>query len=210
MRKVGTILICGGIGSGKSELSRYLASEGVPVYDSDSRTKTLYDTKPGLVALLEERLEARLIDENGKFDRKALASRIFNDNAALRECEAIVHPAVLEDFREWRDKVSSGPWCGYAGPVPFVCMESAIALGLPLFREVFDYSVYVNASVPTRLSRVMARDNAASESVRSRMESQARIGGNADFWIDNEGTTDEFHSAADEVFRKIGRLLSDN
>ena len=56
----------------------------------------------------------------------------------------------------------------------------------------------------------MARDNAASESVRSRMESQARIGGNADFWIDNEGTTDEFHSAADEVFRTIGCLLSDN
>lgn len=210
MRRSGTILICGGIGSGKSELSRYLASKGVPVYDSDSRTKSLYENDLALVRRLEERLDIRLCDENGKFDRKALASRIFNDDIALRECEAVVHPAVLADFRKWRDNVADEPWCGYAGATPFVCMESAIALGLPLFRDEFDYSVYVNASLEIRIARAAARDNASPDTVLSRIESQARIAGNADFYIENNGTTDELHHSADEVFRQIGRLLSGN
>ena len=123
MRKIGTILICGGIGSGKTELSRYLISRGVPVYDSDSRTKALYDNEPELVGRLSSKLGLRLLDENGRFDRKALASRIFNDEVALRDCEAVVHPAVLSDFREWRDHMTAGEWCGYAGSIPFVCME---------------------------------------------------------------------------------------
>lgn len=210
MRRTGTILICGGIGSGKSELSRYLASKGVPVYDSDFRTKALYDNDIDLVRRLEERLDAILVDKNGKFDRKALASRIFNDEIALRECEAVVHPAVLEDFRKWRGNVAEEPWCGYAGAAPFVCMESAIAIGLPLFRGEFDYSVCVNASPDIRIARAVARDNASPDAVRSRIDSQARISGNADFYIENNGTTDELHHSADEVFRQIGRLLSDN
>ena len=45
MKKALTILITGGIGSGKSVLSRYLESRGVPVYDSDSRAKALYDSE---------------------------------------------------------------------------------------------------------------------------------------------------------------------
>ena len=150
------------------------------------------------------------MDENGRFDRKALASRIFNDEVALRDCEAIVHPAVLSDFREWRDHMTDREWCGYAGNIPFVCMESAIALGLPLFKKEFDYSVCVNASLETRIARAAARDNAGPEAVRSRMESQARIDGNADFYIENNGTRDELHQCADNVFRQIGRLLSDN
>ena len=210
MRKIGTILICGGIGSGKTELSRYLISRGVPVYDSDSRTKALYDNEPELVGRLSSKLGLRLLDENGRFDRKALASRIFNDEVALRDCEAIVHPAVLSDFRGWRDHMTAGEWCGYSGSIPFVCMESAIALGLPLFKKEFDYSVCVNASLETRIARAAVRDNAGPEAVRSRMESQARIDGNADFYIENNGTRDELHQCADNVFRQIGRLLSDN
>ena len=51
-----TILVTGGIASGKSEVCRYLASKGLPVYDSDSRTKALYGSVPGLV----ERIEAAI------------------------------------------------------------------------------------------------------------------------------------------------------
>ena len=50
-----TVLLTGGIGSGKSTVARFLAGRGIPVYDSDSRTKSLYDREPGIVDLLEER-----------------------------------------------------------------------------------------------------------------------------------------------------------
>ena len=210
MRRWGTILICGGIGSGKSELSRYLVSKGVAVYDSDSRTRALYDNDPGLVERLGESLGASLLGPDGKLDRKALASIIFADDSALRRCEAIVHPAVLEDFRKWKTAMSEAEWCGYAGSSPFVCMESAIALGLPLFRNEFDCSVCVDASLETRIARASARDNADPEAIRARIASQARITGTADFVIENNGTAEELHSSEDEVFRQIGRLLSLN
>ena len=49
-----TVLVTGGIASGKSEVCRYLSSAGYPVYDSDSRTKALYESVPGLKGRVEE------------------------------------------------------------------------------------------------------------------------------------------------------------
>lgn len=51
-----TWLVTGAIGSGKSEVCRFLASKGLPVYDCDSRTKMLYSTVPGLKCRIEEAL----------------------------------------------------------------------------------------------------------------------------------------------------------
>ena len=96
MKKALTILITGGIGSGKSVLSRYLESRGVPVYDSDSRAKALYDSEMG--EAVESLFGVCLRDGNGRFDRKALASLVFADRSKLEKLEGIVHPAVLKDF----------------------------------------------------------------------------------------------------------------
>ena len=98
-----TVLITGGIGSGKSAVSSILESEGIPVYDSDSRTKALYDSDLRLRENLESLLGVSLMTAEGKFDRKLFASMIFANADVLREVENIVHPAVLEDFEHWRE-----------------------------------------------------------------------------------------------------------
>ncbi len=52
-REMKKLLITGSIGSGKSEVCRYLRSKAFPVYDCDSRAKALYDENPGLLAAIE-------------------------------------------------------------------------------------------------------------------------------------------------------------
>ena len=64
-----TVLVTGGIGSGKSAVCAYLASRGVPVYDSDSRTKALYDTDPALLPALEKAFGTSLRSPSGELDR---------------------------------------------------------------------------------------------------------------------------------------------
>ena len=89
-----TLLITGGIGSGKSLVSRYMEELGVPVYDSDSRTKALYEGE--LLSRLETALGARLRTEEGRFDKLALARLIFSDNVNMSKMEQVALRAPEE------------------------------------------------------------------------------------------------------------------
>ena len=93
-----TVLVTGGIGSGKSVVCDFLRSRGVPVYDSDSMTKSIYDRNPEMVRLLENTFRRKLVRKDGGFDRAKLSKIIFSSKMALDKLEAIVHPLVLEDF----------------------------------------------------------------------------------------------------------------
>lgn len=205
MKEGVTILLAGGIGSGKSALSGYLAERGVPVYDCDSCTKALYDGELGLA--VEKEMGVQLRGADGKFDRKALAALIFSDGGALARLESIVHPAVLADFCRWRTETLSGlSWRGYLGDVPFVCMESAIALDKPLFDGSYDVSVFVDADEDVRVARACARDACGEDAVRRRIRNQNADPSRADYVISNNGTPSELAAAADEVF---GRIMKD-
>ena len=120
-----TVILTGGMGSGKSAVAAVLKARGVSVYDSDSRTKSLYDRDPALVGRLEEVLCTGLRDAAGRLDRAKLASLIFSDPARKAAVEAVVHPAVLADFRRWKRWHRPKGWT--YGPVPFVVLESCPA-----------------------------------------------------------------------------------
>ena len=166
-----TVLVTGGIGSGKSAVCAYLASRGVPVYDSDSRTKALYDTDPALLPALEKAFGTSLRSPSGELDRAALAAVIFADAGARTTLEKIVYPVVLRDFLSWKDAFSRQPWCGY-GTVPFVVMESAVAAHKAPFDAVFDKIVAVAAPLETRVLRATKRDGTTPDLVRQRIRSQ--------------------------------------
>ena len=98
MKTPAIVFVTGGIGSGKSAVCRILSSRGVPVYDSDSMTKSIYDRNPEMVRLLENTFRLKLVRKDGGFDRAKLSKIIFSSKRALDKLEAIVHPSVLEDF----------------------------------------------------------------------------------------------------------------
>lgn len=194
-----TLVVTGGIGSGKSLVCSFLAERGVPVYDSDSRTKALYDNDRALLERIREAVGNDVTDAEGKLDRKKLASVIFADEAKLKALESVVHPAVLEDFSRWKSGIerrqASVPGT-YGG---FVVFESAIILSKPLFRSVADSTLLVDAPLETRIARACARDGVSREAVAERMSRQQLLNDissglvkpDVDYVIVNDGTMEE-------------------
>lgn len=186
-----TIFLTGFIGSGKSAVSALLRERGIPVYDSDARTKALYDESPSLVPALEKALGMPLRTTDGKLDRKALAAVIFTDDDARERVEALVYPAVLEDFLRWREVHDDAP---------FVVLESAIILSKPIFNGLADRVVLVTAPREVRLQRVMARDGLSEEEVIRRMDAQQMPMDGIDTVLQNDGTPEQLRRAVDAVF----------
>ena len=160
----------GGIGSGKSFVSAIFGKMGIPVYDSDSRAKALYDTDEQLRSEMVSLLGNEIIVD-GVIQRPVIASKIFGNAELLQEVEKLVHPAVVRDFRRWVREIEETGVCGENIP-PFVIMESAILLEKPIVLEQVDRSLVVTAPLDLRIERVIQRDNTTRERVLERMGAQ--------------------------------------
>ena len=174
-----TIGITGGIGSGKSMVSALFTVYGVPVYDADRESKRLLVTSPTIRRGLISLLGPDIYRPDGTLDRSRMASLIFADADLLARVNAIIHPAVGDDFEAWRARLGASA----------CAMESAI-----LFESGFDQRTDVRLTVyapeAIRLQRVMARDGAAEVDVRRRMQSQwtdERKAALSDVVITNDG-----------------------
>lgn len=196
--RVKTIVITGGIGSGKSEVCRILSKRGVPVYDSDSRTKSLYERRPSLVDALCKTLGTnQILNDKGGVDRRKLASLIFNNPNALKLLESVVHPAVLEDFCHWKE--TEADFSGWKlASEHFVVFESAIVLEKPLFKGFADKVVLVDAPLKTRIERACKRDVASMDAILARISkqtlmndiSEGRVTPDVDYIILNDDSTE--------------------
>lgn len=152
--------ITGGIGSGKSTVCRLLADMGVPVYDSDARAKALMNDSEALRTALIEAFGEECYNAEG-LNRPYLASCVFGNAEALAQLNAIVHPAVREDFRAWADVQSSR----------YVVLESAILFEAGFENEV-DTTLAVLAPLEERVRRTAERDGVDRESVLKRIAHQ--------------------------------------
>lgn len=170
MENVKTLGCTGGIGSGKSYVSRIFARMGFPVYFSDDRAKLLYDTDPLLLQQMVQLLGEDILVE-GKLDRRIVAERIFGNSELLGEVEKLVHPAVLRDFYRWKEQTCSA--LAAQGRCPsFVVFESAILLEKPLVKGCTDKVLNVEAPYGLRIERVIARDGVTKEQVEARIAAQ--------------------------------------
>ena len=196
-----TVILTGGMGSGKSAVGALLKERGVSVYDSDARTKSLYDRDPALVGRLEAVLGARIRDAEGRLDRSILASLIFSDPERKAAVEAVVHPAVLEDFRRWKRWHRPKGWT--YGPVPFVVLESAIILSCPVFDGIGDRTVLVDADEEVRLRRAVARDGSDPEDVLRRIRQQHFDLSRVDAVLRNDASLEALSDETDRVFLNL-------
>lgn len=170
-----TVLVTGPIGSGKSEVCRYLQTRGFPVYDCDSRTKALYTSVPGLKSRIEQALEIEWKD----------IAVIFTDTLRRRKLESIVYPYVTDDIRAWK--------AGLDAPLAFV--ESAIALDKPQFDGLYDMVLLVRAPYCLRLGR--------NVSVAQRDILQDFDLSRVDYIIENDSTIGELYSKTDKLLCKL-------
>src|SRR5688572_27099188 len=99
--------ITGGIGSGKSIVCRVFSMLGVPVYEADAEAKKIYDF-PEVAAEVKKIFGASYF-ASGMLDRKKFAALVFNDASALEKINAIIHPFVKKNFREWKSAFRNKP-----------------------------------------------------------------------------------------------------
>ena len=174
--------ITGGIGSGKSVISRLLRMMDVPIYDSDTEAKRLMQTDAGIRAELTALIKGELYTGD-TLNKALLASYMFEDAQRVAQVNAIVHTRVKSDFRQWTNNIESS--------APIVGIESAILLEAG-FREEVDVVVLVYAPEDIRIRRAIHRDAASSESIikriRNQMSDEAKRE-QADYVIVNDGKT---------------------
>lgn len=173
--------INGGIGSGKSVVSRLLEIMGVPVYISDVETKLLMVSdsfiRQELVALLGEEVYV-----DGVLNKPLLASYLFGNPEHAKQINSIVHPRVKDDFRRWAQCRSDYSTVG---------IESAILIEAGFSGEV-DVIVMVYAPEEVRILRAVRRDGSSRELIEKRIRSQMsdeEKRGKADIVIVNDGET---------------------
>lgn len=158
MLKIG---ITGGIGSGKTTVCGIFRALGIPVYDADREAKKLMNNHEGLVIAVKEAFGEEAYDTAGQLDRQYLATRVFNDEAALARLNAIVHPVVIQAANDWAD----------AQDAPYTVKEAALLFQSGSYVHN-DYNIVVAAPDELRISRVMQRDGATEQQVRARMDKQ--------------------------------------
>ena len=172
-----SIGITGGIGSGKSYVSNLLRQKfDIPVYDCDAEAKRLTTTDEEIRRKLIQLVGPEVFDGQ-ELVRKRLADYLFSDPEHASRVNAIIHPAVLEDF---------GQWSMLNGQCPMVALESAILFESG-FNKYVDYVLFVDAPEEIRLKRAMQRDNSSKEKIKARMQMQQPElhRKQADFIIDN-------------------------
>ena len=152
--------LTGGIGSGKTTVGRVFRTMGIPVFEADAEGRRLLVNDLRLKHAVVERFGASVLKEDA-IDRAALASIVFQNAAALKDLNALIHPAVRAAFDRWTSE--QGP--------PYVIMEAAV-LAESGGHRTMDRIVVVSAPEAIRIQRVMERDGVREDAVRARMANQ--------------------------------------
>ena len=158
MMRVG---VTGGIGSGKSTVCELFAQQGVAVYDCDSEAKRLMAEDEAVRSAIVEAFGEEAY-AGGELNRQFLAEKVFGSEEQLSKLNAIVHPAVREDFARW---------CADHSSEAYVMMESAILFDAGFESEV-DMTLAVLAPRELRVMRVCNRNGMTPEQVEQRIAHQ--------------------------------------
>jgi dephospho-CoA kinase len=192
--------LTGGIGAGKSTVSRLLAERGAVVIDADLIARQVVEPGGPAYQPLVDRFGAGILQEDGSLDRPALAEIAFSDPDALADLNAITHPAVGAVIAERLVEEAE--------------TDHVVILDVPLLveskRSNVAAIVVVDCPEDEALRRAVAR-GLPEEDVRRRMAAQAsrdeRLA-KADFVIDNSGPPDALPPKIDKAWEWIHSLQS--
>jgi dephospho-CoA kinase len=195
MLKVG---LTGGIGAGKSEVSRLLVEHGAVLIDADRIAREVVEPgTPGLEAVVAE-FGPEVLTEDGRLDRPRLGSIVFSDPERLAALNAIVHPLVGRRSRELEE--AAAPDAVVVHDVPLLT-ENGLA-------PLYDLVIVVDARPETQLDRLVRLRGMTEEDARARMAAQAsreerlRI---ADIVVDNDVPLDALRRRVGEVWEELVR-----
>ncbi|WP_345363695.1 dephospho-CoA kinase [Actinoallomurus liliacearum] len=190
--------LTGGIGSGKSEVSRRLAEHGAVVVDADAAAREVVEPgTPGLAEVVAE-FGDEVLRPDGSLDRERLGSIVFADEERRARLNAIVHPRVGERMRELVEQAPPDAIVVY--DVPLIA-ENGLA-------GMYDLVVVVDAPVEEQVRRLTERRGMTEADARARIAAQAtreRRLEIADRVIDNSGSLERLAEQVDELWAELKR-----
>lgn len=140
--------ITGGIGSGKSLVTRIFGHLGIPVYDADSHAKELMTTDGILVSQIRKEFGDLSYNPDGTLNRVYLGNTVFSDSKRLEILNRLVHPRVTLDYERWLKLHLKSK---------YVIKEAALLFEAGTAASL-DKVVVVSAPEELRIKRVLKRD----------------------------------------------------
>ena len=152
--------LTGGIGSGKTTVSKEFQKYSIKVYNSDLRAKFLMNNS----IVLKNKLINNFGKEfyiNDELNKSYISQIIFNDPISLKLVNSMVHPEVFNDFNEWRQSLSE----------KFVLYESALIFETGSYK-LNDFNILVTCDHDLRVKRILKRDGINEEKINSIINNQ--------------------------------------
>ena len=154
--------ITGGIGSGKTMVSKIFSVLGIPVYDADTRAKWISNYHPQVKKEIQQLFGEQAYTDN-KLNNRYIASIVFNDKNKTGQLNAIVHPRVGEDFENWVKENANAP---------YLLKEAALMFESDSYK-LLDKVIVVSAPLELRIQRILTRDPQRTEAeIRGIMDKQ--------------------------------------
>src|SRR3954468_22549324 len=197
-----TVGLTGGIGSGKSEVSRRLRQLGAAVIDADAVAREVVEPgTPGLARVVAE-FGDDVLRADGSLDREGLGRIVFGDPDRLGRLNAIVHPLVGERITE----LMAGVERDHADGVVVYDVPLLVENNL---QDGYDVVLVVAASPETQLRRLVEQRAMPADDARARIAAQAPLDAKlavADIVIDNDGDIarldEQVHAVWDDLQRR--------
>jgi dephospho-CoA kinase len=186
--------ITGGMGSGKSVVSKMFLLMGIAVYDADTEAKKLMEEDAGLILQISK-LFGKEAYENGKLNRTHISQQAFTNPEKLKLLNATVHPAVIAHGEDWM-RTQKGP---------YIIKEAALIFESGSDKQL-DFIIGVWCPEPLRIQRILKRDritmDMALARINKQMNEQEKME-RSDFVI----TNDEHHAIIPQVLDLHQKLL---
>jgi dephospho-CoA kinase len=191
--------LTGGIGSGKSTVSAMLAARGAEIVDADMITRDVQRPGSPVVEKIAARFGNTVIDADGSLLRPKLAEIVFSDADALRDLNAIVHPAVAKEISRRVELART--------------TDTVVILDIPLLtenpRKGLQGKIVVDVPLEVQVDRLVRYRGFSEDDARARIARQAtreeRLQ-DADFVVDNSGSIDELEPQIVELCEWLASL----
>lgn len=155
------VVVTGGIACGKTVITNFFKELGVPIFDTDIISRELTAKGQPLLSLLAQRFGAEILNTDGELNRRALRLKVFNDETALKDLNALTHPAIMSELKR-RISGANAPYAIAVIPLFFEGRNQAVA----------DRVLVIDVNEKTQLQRLMDRDNMDEETARKMVASQ--------------------------------------
>lgn len=155
-----TIGLTGGIGSGKSTVSKILLYHNIPVYDSDSKAKKLMNSSYELKEMIIKYFGKNSY-QNNELNKSYISNIIFNNQIKIDKINSLVHPFVFKDFNNWKKNITS----------KYIIFESALIFETGSYKNN-DFNILVVSDLKERIKRIIRRDKVKEKDVLVRIKNQ--------------------------------------